>query len=173
MPGDDGSSIPRDTEARKLEYARLCVERDRLRAARARFSAGLGPAPASAGIATAVTATLGKEPVGALLVIAVVLLAAMVCVGIAYDGKPAYRHLRAGKERSSPEPDETTDAWLAREIALERDLIGTAESENHWRRPFAQVANLQQGVDSERTGARLIDVLWVAVIAVLLAAVIN
>ena len=79
----------------KLEYDRLCRERDRLRDARGRFSLGLGPAPASAGIATTVAATLGESPDETLLIIAMILLGMLVLVGMVYDGKPAYRQLRA------------------------------------------------------------------------------
>jgi hypothetical protein len=218
MPDDPSASDPAtpdglgvDPAALRLEYTRLCGERDRLRAARGRFSLGLGPAPASAGIATTIAATATNKPDHTLLTIAICLLGALVFVGVVYDGKPAYRLLRARSSEqrrlwplsewrrrlrgtvarwgaflrhpiarlrlrddgveAKPEPCGSEIEWLEREIRQERELIGGAELDNHWRPPWARVTTLQEGVDSERTGARLVGLLWVAVIAVLLAAV--
>src|SRR6202043_3361376 len=54
-----------------------------------------GPAPASAGISTALVATLGSHLDTGFVWAAVGTLALLVLVGVAYDGKPAYRHLYA------------------------------------------------------------------------------
>jgi hypothetical protein len=45
----------------RLEYERVCGERDRLRNARGFFARPLGPAPASAGISTALVTTFGSN----------------------------------------------------------------------------------------------------------------
>jgi hypothetical protein len=198
----------------KLEYERLCRERDRVRDARGRFLLGLGPAPASAGIATAVAATAAERPDETLLIIATALLGLLVVVGMVYDGKPAYRQLRArsdeerlaspfcelrrrlsacwerwmppllhaqrSSERTQPEPEPQPEPevtakkdWYVREIERELALFGKPERDNHWRAPWSRVTNLQEGLDSERTGARVIGLLWVAVIGLLLAAVLS
>jgi hypothetical protein len=217
--GDGAEESNGRFKVQELEYARLCHERDRLREARGRFALGLGPAPASAGIATAIAAATAHRPDHALLWIATGLLGVLVAVGMVYDGKPAYRHLRArsddqrlasplcelrrrlsawwkrreprllraqrSAEATPPEPEpepereptpvlaESAEAWYEHELDVERAVIGDLDPDNHWRPPWSRVSTLQEGLDSERTGARLIGLLWVAVIGLLLAAVLS
>jgi hypothetical protein len=129
-------------------YARVCAERDRLRSTRGFFSRPLGPAPASAGISTAVVTTLGSHlDTGSCgRPWALVLL---VLVGAAYDGKPAYRHLytrelagvrtsgsrfalwrhrvrheaAAAKRAAEDDRRELAD-WYRTMIRRERDIVG-------------------------------------------------
>jgi len=76
-------------ETLRARYARLCAERDRLRDARGFFSRPLGPAPASAGISTALVATLAPKPGGVFWTLALVSLGVLVLVGLLSDGVPA------------------------------------------------------------------------------------
>jgi hypothetical protein len=89
QPHDD------ELETLKAVYDRVCKERDRLRDARGYFARGLGPAPASAGIGTALVAAIGESNNTLALAVAVVLVGIMILVSTVYDGKPAYRHLYA------------------------------------------------------------------------------
>jgi len=187
-----------DLEVLKAVYRRTCAERDRLRDARGHFARGLGPAPASAGIATTVAATFGKASHGCLIA-ALALLGVMVAVSVAYGGLPTYRHLygrriRELRDRLRTRPDvaaaleaergASPGAWPAHPedvlsegewyramIALERDLYSDEEERNRLRL-LRRVETLQEGLDSERTGALIVQALWVAVIALLVAGVI-
>src|SRR5436190_5319327 len=99
--GKGGRTVARlsELDTLKLTYDRLREETKRLRDARAGFARGLGPAPASAGIATAVTAALGEPHHRGWLYAALVLLALMVVVGMLYVRLPAYRQLYARRVR--------------------------------------------------------------------------
>jgi hypothetical protein len=163
-----------DLEALKLTYERLRQESGRLRDARAHFARGLGPAPASAGIATAVAAAVGPDQNRAWVYAALVLLALMVGVGALYGGKRPYRQLYAErvKQGKSPGPAELAELsereWYLRMIELEQALYGEElVSKNRWLSPQAKVSDLQAGADAERTGGLAVQALWVAVIACL------
>jgi hypothetical protein len=159
-----------DLDTLKLTYDRVREESRRLRDARAHFARGLGPAPTSAGIATAVTAAFGQQQNRGWLYAALALLALMVLVGMLYVRLPAYRQLYARRLRQDPglapgqldqlRPEE----WYERMIALERSLYGDQiEDRNRWLAPFATVDDLQTGADAERTGALAVQALWVGV----------
>jgi len=179
----------------RLTYERLCHERDRLRDARGHFARGLGPAPASAGIATVLVSALsdGRKP--GLLLLAVAALIGMIVVGLWYDGKLAYRHLYALKikelrgqiRREHPSLAETAqleertrvedllppDDWYRAMIRLERQIYGDERTQNQWRVPWQPVRDLQDGLDSERTGLRFVQALWVVVVAALVLSVVD
>jgi hypothetical protein len=178
----------------RLTYERLCHERDRLRDARGHFARGLGPAPASAGIATVLVSALsdGRRP--GLVWLAVAALIAMIVVGLWYDGKLAYRHLYALKvkelrgrirsehprlaeaarleERTRVEDLLAPDDWYRAMIGLERGIYGDEQTQNRWRVPWQRVCDLQDGLDSERTGLRFVQALWVVVVAALVLSVV-
>jgi hypothetical protein len=163
-----------DLEALKLTYTRLRDESGRLRNARAYFARGLGPAPASAGIATAVAAAVGSDQNRGWVYAALVLLALMVGVGALYGGKRPYRQLYADRVRQgkSPGPAELAELsekeWYLRMIELERALYGEElVPKNRLLLPQAEISDLQAGADAERTGALVVQALWVAVIACL------
>lgn len=163
-----------DPDTLRLTYERVRDESKRLRDARAHFARGLGPAPASAGIATAVTAALGQHEQRGWLYAALVLLALMTVVGILYVRKPAHRQLYAERVRADPSlaPRElaklSAEEWYARMIELELSLYGeTLHERNRLLLPGAEVKDLQDGADAERTGALGVQVLWVGVMACL------
>jgi hypothetical protein len=182
----------------QASYERLSSERDRLRSARGFFSRPLGPAPASAGISTALVATLGSNLDTGFVWAAVGTLAVLVLVGIAYDGKPAYRHLyarelagvrttrrtlalwrrRAELDALAAEAIAADDglgpaAWYREMIRREREVLGDPTIVNHHYAPWAAVATLQQGLDLERTGLRAVQALWLGVIVLLVLAVLD
>ena len=169
-----------DLDTLKLTYDRLRDESKRLRDARAGFARGLGPAPASAGIATAVTAALGEHHHRGWLYAALVLLALMVVVGMLYVRLPAYRQLHARRVQQDPtlapaQLDELPpEQWYRRMIELERSLYGDALAQrNRWLSPLARVDNLQAGADAERTGALLVQALWVGVMICLVVSQLS
>ena len=176
----------------RATYQRLSHERDRLRDARGFFARGLGPAPASAGIATGVVAALGDGKNPGFLFAAVGVLVAMVTVSIAYDGALAYRHLYARRIKAlrstglqeeellpkasdwhqKPEDRLREVKWYRAMISVEREIYGPEYDHNRFRLPCVAVTNLQDGVDLERTGVRLVQGLWVVVVGLLVAATV-
>jgi hypothetical protein len=177
-------------------YAGLRGERDRLRSARGFFARPLGPAPASAGISTALVSALGPNLDRGFLWAALGSLGLLVLAGVAYDGKPAYRHLYALElvgERTSGSSrfalpknqaklsreaavkvlqDELLDPieWHKTMIERERAIIGPPAVCNSYRWPWFEVTTLQDGVDVERTGLRAVQGLWLSVIVMLVLA---
>jgi hypothetical protein len=185
-------------EVLRASYERLCTERDRLRSARGFFSRPLGPAPASAGISTALVTALGSHLDTGFVWAAVGALALLVVVGAAYDGKPAYRHLyarelagvrsargaialwrrRAAINARAAETLAADDglqpvAWYREMMRREREIIGPPTIFNHHYAPWFQVTTLQEGLDLERTGLRAIQALWLGVIVCLVLAVLD
>ena len=168
---------PRELEMLKAAYERVCKERDRLRDARGFFARPLGPAPATAGISTALIAAFANGVHTLWIVLAAITVALMIAAGIWYDSKPAYRHLyRKALDDATVEtpwyartPGTETE-WYRTMIARELDLLGPPEPENRLRAPWEEVDTLQDGVDSERTGLRAVQLLWLATIVFLLLA---
>ena len=169
-----------DPETLKAIYERLCQERDRLRDARGFFARGLGPAPASAGIATGVVAALSEGPNHVVLWFAVGVLCAMVMLSTWYGAKAPYRHLyartvpEAVRASAAQKPEDSLEVteWYRKMIRLERDLYGSLRTENRYLPPWKRAENLQEGADLERTGALLVQGLWVIVILLLVLATI-
>ncbi|MFI5091302.1 MAG: hypothetical protein ACHP7P_14730 [Terriglobales bacterium] len=175
-------------ERLRLEYERVCGERDRLRNARGFFARPLGPAPASAGISTALVTTLGSNLDRGYLALALISLLLLVVLGLWYDGKPAYRHLyareirgvrgtvgkraRATGQRSPNDSSPSLSEWYREMIAREIAIIGEEQLDNTWRWPWQPVRTLQEGLDSERTGLRSVQMLWLMVIGFLVLAVL-
>ena len=159
-------------ETLKAVYARVCNERDRLRDARGHFARGLGPAPASAGIATALVAAFGGGKNELLLGLAAAGLFLMVLVSIWYDGKPAYRHLYTDRLDQVPPDSLAPQAWYRAMIDLEKDIYGAPRGRNRSVPPWTEVNDLQDGVDLERTGLRVVQVLWVVVVGLLVTAAV-
>jgi hypothetical protein len=174
-------------------YRRVCAERDRLRDARAFFARPLGPAPASAGISTALVTTLASNLDTGFVWAAVGTLVLLVLVGIAYDGKPSYRHLyarelagvRSTRGRAArrvqaavsakPPADEklAPAAWYRLMIERERAVLGEPAFDNRYHWPWFQVRTMQEAVDVERTGLRAVQALWLGVIVLLVLAVVG
>jgi hypothetical protein len=182
------ASRSEELERLRLEYERVCGERDRLRDARGFFARPLGPAPASAGISTALVTTLGSNLDGGYLAVALISLLLLIILGAWYDGKPAYRHLyareirgvrntvgrraRARLQKSPNELPPSLPEWYREMIAREIAVSGDEQLENGWRWPWQPVTTLQEGLDSERTGLRSVQLLWLMVIGFLVLAVL-
>lgn len=180
-------------ETLRRTYERICGERDRLRDARGFFARALGPAPASAGISTALVATFAHTRDEVFLWLAVGALVALVVAGMLYGGKPAYRHLYAReierlRERlrtdsslrtgtdvapGAPLEDQLLPRdWYGAMIDLERKIYGPDDDRNHVRWPWETISTLQGGLDAERTGVWIVQLLWLAVIVLLVLSVV-
>jgi hypothetical protein len=118
-------------------YADLIAERDRLRDARAAFTARLGPLPAAAAIVIGLAGSAAGKAHAWWVVEAAVMLALLIFVSTAYSGLPPYRLLRADHQGSfEPRPAPSGEplafglgapdagTWLERKINLERELCG-------------------------------------------------
>jgi hypothetical protein len=179
-----------DLETLRLAYTELCRERDRLRNARASFSKQLGPLPVAAGISTGTIAVFARHVRHPeFLWVALGLLVVLVCVGVLYGGMPAYRQIRATKQkkwRKDLEARHRVEAaraqetnrqiedllspgdWYRAMIALERDIYGEFDSErNKVLPPIRNVKSLQDALDRERTGFYVVQLLFAAVIVML------
>ena len=59
-------------------------------------------------------------------------------------------------------------------IELDRDIYGWPPAQkNRYYLPFKSVNTLQEGLDSERTGAIVVAALWVVVLLVLVIAAVS
>lgn len=188
MAAPSGASPPSDKlDTLKARHEQLVRERDRLRDARGFFSRQLGPTPASAGISTALVAAFGSHPRTVFMALALASLFLLVVAGLLYDGKPAYRHLLAGRLAERPAQHSPVDAfmraqhvdlekvptpeeWHKRMIELESSIIGELRERNCLAWPWQRVDTLQAGVDAERTGVRVVQALWLLVILFLVLA---
>jgi hypothetical protein len=175
-PLPTGAADEPSLETLRVSYQRVCGERDRLRDARGYFARPLGPAPASAGISTALVATLASSLNGWFLALALLCLILLISVGIAYDNSPAYRHLYARATAGMNAIDEARlppAQWYETMILRESAIIGETALKNTRRLPWQPVETLQDGLDSERTGLRLVQLLWTLVITSLALAVLT
>lgn len=154
----------------ELEYEDICRERDRLRAARSDFSRQLGPLPVAAGISTGTIAVFARHVRHSeLLWVALGLLVALVLVSILYSSVPAYRHIRAVKERRLGKPDglPPTD-WYRRMIELERAIYGSPIEHNRYKLlPRRRPSDLQDAFDRERVGLYAVQLLFVLLVIAL------
>lgn len=78
--------------------------------------------------------------------------------------------LYADNVPDTTEPTALAD-WLRLMIERESAIVGPPTQDNARRLPFG-VTTLQEGLDAERTGLRLTQLLWVLVIVFLLLAVL-
>jgi hypothetical protein len=76
------------------------------------------------------------------------------------------------EERARVEDLLPPDGWYGAMIGLERDIYGDERTKNQWRVPWQRVCNLQDGLDSERTGLRFVQALWVVAVAALVLSVL-
>ena len=204
MSGEhEGTSEP-DQDQRSYElktlkaaYEDVCSERDRLRDARSAFSRQLGPLPVAAGISTGtivVFARHGRE-VGFLWA-ALGLLIAIVVVSILYSSIPAYRQIRAAKDREAskrsdegrwagrPDPVQVAASarrasaeprrdvlseveWYREMLALERAIYGEGSERSRLGLPTFKPTDLQDAFDRERTGLYTVQFLFVLLVIAL------
>jgi hypothetical protein len=175
-----------DVGSLRLAYDDIVRERDRLRSARASVTRQLGPLPASAGIAISVVAALSRSRVDeGWLIVALVLLLLIVVVSVLFSVLAPYRRLRAEYEdemgREAPEAAEhklgfnvnlPEEVWLRHMVELERRIYGPLRTTDPpFRHPF-KIKTLQEGFDAERTGLYLVQLLFVALIAALVIALL-
>jgi hypothetical protein len=177
----------------ELAYREACSERDRLRDARSAFSRQLGPLPVAAGISTGTIAVFaGHVRHSAFLWLALILLVVLVLISIMYSSVPAYRQIRAAKEKGegdeprakdnagavssgsdrtvAPDPsgDDVSPAeWYRRMIRLEKAIYGEKSTDNGLRLPSRSPTNLQDALDRERTGVYAVQLLFVLMIVAL------
>jgi hypothetical protein len=173
--------MPNVARAEILEkaYADLVGERDRLRDARAGFTARLGPLPAAAAIVIGLAGSAAGKVNVWWIVEAAVMLALLIFVSTVYSGLRPYRLLRAIHQRSfepglAPSGDRLTfglgapdpQTWLKQKIELEQKICGALQR----TQPFClgmDVKNLQEALDVERSAFVLVQLLFAEIILVL------
>ena len=184
-----------DIGSLRLAYDDIVRERDRLRSARASVTRQLGPLPASAGIAISVVGALARGRVDELwLIVALALLLLLVVVSVLFSVLAPYRRLRAqcedelareaaGGQAAQPTAEAAEhklgfnvnlpeEVWLRHMVELERRIYGPLRTTDRpFRHPF-KIKNLQDGFDAERTGLYLVQLLFVALIAALVIALL-
>jgi len=172
-------SIP-DSDVLEKAYADLVSERDRLRGARAGFTARLGPLPASAAIVIGLTGSAADKVDAWWLVEAAVLLAVLILISIAYSGLPPYRLLRAAHQRElDPWGDDSradrlafgvhapdAGAWLKHKIELEERIVGRLREDQAFSLK-RDVDNLQDALDVERWASVVVQILFAETVFVL------
>jgi hypothetical protein len=171
-PASIPATSPEDGRALKtleLEYEDICRERDRLRTARGDFSRQLGPLPVAAGISTGTIAVFAHHLRHSEWIwVALALLVVLVVVSILYSSMPAYRHIRALKERQIGRPDGLPPAdWYRRMIEIERAIYGAPVERNRLGLPRRQPTDLQDAFDRERTGLYAVQLLFVLLVIAL------
>jgi len=155
--------------ALKLEYEFLRGENIRLRDGRAALTRKLGPLPISAAIvAGLVTGLAGEVEADAFLWSALIVFGALVVVSILYSSMKPYRALRREAERS-PRSRESQEEWYDQAIELERTIYGKpAPRGPRGYLPSFNVQSLQDGYDRERRGLFIVQLLFAAVIVLLI-----
>jgi hypothetical protein len=182
MFGGEGQRSPETSDelaVLRLTHKQATEERDRIRAARAFFARQLGPLPAVAGISLGAVAAFSDEiRTKWLLWVALGFFALMVVASIGYSRMPPYRVLRSQRTKG---PDGIADGsqarteieWYANEIKLEHSIYDSPTNESWFRRLWPESRpgqDLQDQMDKERFGVFLVQILFLCVIASLLAA---
>ena len=156
-------------DALKLEYEFVRGENIRLRNGRAALTRKLGPLPISAAIvAGLVTGLAGEVEADAFLWSALIVFGALVVVSILYSSMKPYRALRQQAE-SSPRSRESREEWYDQAIDLERTIYGDPAPRGlRGYLPSFNVQSLQEGYDRERRGLFIVQLLFAAVIVLLI-----
>jgi hypothetical protein len=170
---------PERIEILEKAYSDLVGERDRLRDARAGFTARLGPLPAAAAIVIGLAGSAAGKADVWWIVEAAVMLALLIFISTAYSGLPPYRLLRAAHQRFfEPGPVEPVEqlafglgardpeTWLERKIKLEQKICGPLQR----TQPAClslDVKNLQEALNVERSAFVLVQLLFAEIILVL------
>jgi hypothetical protein len=160
-------------------YTDLIGERDRLRDARAGFTARLGPLPAAAAIVIGLAGSAAGKANAWWIVEAAVMLALLIFVSTAYSRLPPYRLLRAehqGSFQPGPAPSgeplafglgaRDLDTWFRRKIELEQEICGPLQRTQQFCLTMG-VRNLQEALDVERSAFVLVQLLFAEIILVL------
>jgi hypothetical protein len=172
----------RDRDSRveilKLVLADVEHERDRLRDARASWTARLGPLPASAAVLTGIVGALEGKVAWGWAAVAASIFVMLLAVSVRFAGLKPYRGLRRDhqhhfdpswrEEYIGFRRDEVDlEKWLLSKISLEERICGPlGERERRWW-PTQQAASLGQALDVERAAANIVLGLSLAIVVVL------
>jgi len=185
LPGNGAVAEERNREVEVLRLALADVEkeRDRLRNARASWTARLGPLPAAAAVATGIIAAKSGEVDPGWAAAAGVLLVLLLGVSVRYSVLKPYRELRHDYQaKFDPgwrkegfgfrvaETDLVT--WLDHKIKLEERICGApGERRSRWL-PTTNVKSLTHALNVERAAANIVYALSLAIFVVLVVGTI-
>jgi hypothetical protein len=167
-------------EVLELVLADVEKERDRLRDARASFTARLGPLPASAAVVTGIIAAAAGEVTWWYVAAAGLVFVVLLAVSVLFGGLKPYREIRSEhQDRFDPtwkERDEwigfrvdeaDLEKWLVAKIQLEERIYGPlGERERRWW-PTRDPESLGEALDTERAAANIVQALFVVIFAIL------
>jgi hypothetical protein len=161
---------PDRIEARKLEYEFVRRENIRLRDGRGELTRKLGPLPISAALVAGLVTGLSREvDADRYLWAALIVFGVLVFVSILYSGMKPYRVLRREHEARHPRSLESQARWYDDAIALEEAIYGDpARKGPLGYLPSFRVKSLQEGYDRERRGLFFVQLLFAAVIILLI-----
>jgi hypothetical protein len=165
-------------EVLKLVLADVEKERDRLRNARASWTARLGPLPASAAVVTGIIAAKAGEVDWWWAATAGLFFVVLLAVSMRYSGLKPYRELRDGLQaRFHPQwskqgfgfrPNETNvGTWLDMKIKLEQRICGAPGERRSRLRPTTEVESLTHALNVERAAANIVYALSLVIFVVL------
>jgi hypothetical protein len=173
----DGSNNRMEVLGRVL--ADIERERDRVRDARASFTALLGPLPGSAGVVTGIIASAAGRVDWQYVAATGFVLALIVIVSVRFMGLKPYRELR-GAEQAAFDPgwDRRSVAfragevdpvvWLTAKIRLESEIYGDPGDRRYRWWPSPRPTTLTQGLNSERAAANIVQGLVVVIFVLLI-----
>jgi hypothetical protein len=165
-------------EVLKLVLADVEKERDRLRNARASWTARLGPLPASAAVVTGLVAAKAGEVDWWWAAAAGLLFVVLLAVSVGYSGLKPYRELRAGLQEAfypgwserwfgfRPREDDVA-RWLVMKIKLEERICGAPGERRSRRLPTRKVKSLTHALNVERAAANIVYALSLVIFVVL------
>jgi hypothetical protein len=174
----------RRLEVLKRVHEDIVTERDRLRDARATFTSRLGPLPASAAIAIGLVGSTARDVAWCWILAAGVFFVALVMISGLYSGLTPYRVLRARKLLPEENESETTPIsfraeaddlapWLNEKVELEERICGDLRRDQRLSLRRRNIENLQVALDAERTASYIVQTLFVLIIGVLIAGIVD
>lgn len=176
MADDQNSRV----EVLKLVLADVEKERDRLRDARASFTARLGPLPASAAVVTGIIAATAGEVAWWYAAAAGLVFVVLLAVSLLFGGLKPYREIRRGhQDRFDPtwkkrgewigfRTDEADrERWLVEKIRLEERIYGRLGERGRRWWPTRDPKSLGEALDTERAAANIVQTLFVVIFAIL------
>jgi hypothetical protein len=165
-------------EVLKLVLADVEKERDRLRDARASWTARLGPLPASAAVVTGLIAARAGQLDWWWAATAGLLFVVLLAVSVGYSGLKPYRELRAclqevlypgwSKQKYGfrPRVDDLA-TWLKMKISLEERICGAPGERRSRLLPTREVKSLTHALNVERAAANIVYTLTLVIFVVL------
>jgi hypothetical protein len=172
-----------DDHNNRVEVLRLVLtdverERDRLRDARASWTARLGPLPASAAVVTGLVAAKAGEVDWWWAATAGLLFVVLLAVSVGYSGLKPYRELRHclqevlypewSKQGFGFRPEEDDVAtWLEMKIELEDRICGAPGERRSRLLPTREIESLTHALNAERAAANIVYALSLVIFVVL------